>query len=53
MDDFIESEGLQDVLDRFLNDLELTAEESIQLANCFELIIEECEFEFSEYEDED
>ena len=53
MDDFIESEGLQDVFDRFLNELDLTVEESVQLANCFELIIEECEFEFGEYEDED
>ena len=53
MDDFIANEGLEDVLSRFLDEEDLTAEESIQLANCFEQVIDECEFEFGEYEEED
>ena len=53
MDDFIESEGLTEVLDRFLDEAELSDAEAKRLAQCFEEVIDECQFEFSEFEDDE
>ena len=53
MDSFIESEGLIGVFDRFLDEAELSDAEADRLAQCFEEVIDECEFEFGEFEDED
>jgi hypothetical protein len=56
MDNFIESEDLTEVMDRFLNEAELSKAEITRLAQCFEEVIDECEFEFGEddeYEDDD
>ena len=53
LDSFITSEGLIGVFERFLEEEELSKAEAERLAQCFEEIFDECEFEFGEFEDED
>ena len=51
MDDIIDSEGLTEVFARYLDDnAKLSDSEATSLAECFEVIIDECEFEFGEYD---
>jgi len=54
MDDIIDSEGLTDVLERYLDDnAKLSDEEAASLAECFEVIIDECNEEFGEYDEDE
>ena len=53
MGSFIESEGLTEVFDRFLDDAELSEDEMDQLTQCFEEIVDECEDDFGDYEDDE
>jgi hypothetical protein len=48
MDSFIESEELTDVFDRWLDEQDITESEAASLAQCFEIVLEECEFEFGD-----
>ena len=53
LDDQLEAEGLTSVCERWLDDEELSEAEAVMLMQCFEDTVEECEFEFGEFEDEE
>ena len=54
MEDIINSEGLMDVFERYLDDnAKLSDDEATKLAECFEVVIDECNEEFGEYDEDE